>query len=157
MNLPTFLCPIIFSNNTMIMMFFAQMREPDDVKVEGMMKYKTYTWDLVHALESAFPASCKTPATSIESIRPISQPWKYKKNPEKSSNYQQIILYCLGLCTENPGLREVDLEPCQKSDSDKINKLKPIRKNSTENKSYHTTWTHKWESSNYRGRLGSLC
>ena len=32
------------------MIFFAQMREPDDVKVEGMMKYKTYTWDLVHAL-----------------------------------------------------------------------------------------------------------
>ena len=29
-------------------------------------------------------------------------------------NFQQIILYCLGLCTQNPGLREVDLEPCIK-------------------------------------------
>ena len=30
----------------------------------------TYTWDLVRALESASPASCKTPATFIDSIRP---------------------------------------------------------------------------------------
>ena len=28
-----------------------------------MMKYSTYTWDLVGALESAFPASCKTQTT----------------------------------------------------------------------------------------------
>ena len=33
------------------------------------------------------------------------------KNPEMRSNFQQIIMYCLGLCTQNPGLREIDLEP----------------------------------------------
>ena len=35
------------------------------------MKYSTYTWDLVQALESASPAPCKTPATFIDSIRPF--------------------------------------------------------------------------------------
>ena len=29
------------------------------------MKYSTYTWNLVQALESASPASCKTPATFV--------------------------------------------------------------------------------------------
>ena len=33
------------------------------------------------------------------------------KNPEMRSNFQQIVLYCLGLHTQNPWLREVDLEP----------------------------------------------
>ena len=46
--------------------------------------------------------------------------------------------YCLGLCTQRPGLREVDLEPSPKRVSDKINRLRPRRKNRTENKSYRT-------------------
>ena len=37
------------------------------------------------------------------------------------SNFQQIVLYCLGLHTQNLGLREVDLEPSPKRGSDKIN------------------------------------
>ena len=45
-----------------------------NVEVEGMMKYKTYSWDLVQALESVFPTSCTTPATSINSIRLINDP-----------------------------------------------------------------------------------
>ena len=36
---------------------------------------------------------------------------------------QQIVLSCLGLCTQNPGLREVDLEPSHKRGSGKINTL----------------------------------
>ena len=32
-----------------------------------MMIYSTYSWDLVQAIESASPASCKTPVTSIDS------------------------------------------------------------------------------------------
>ena len=36
------------------------------------------------------------------------------KNPEMRSNFQQIVLYCLGLHTRNPRLREVDLEPSAK-------------------------------------------
>ena len=46
------------------------------------------------------------------------------KNPEKRSNSQQIVSYCLGLHTQNPGLREVDLEPNPKRISDKINMQK---------------------------------
>ena len=57
---------------------------------------------------------------------------------------QQIVLYCLGPCTHNPGLREVDLEPSPKSGSDKINMLKQDRKTAEENKSYRTAWTHIW-------------
>ena len=75
-----------------------------------MMKYSTYTWDLVWALESASPVSCKTPATFIDSIRP-------SINQKKAKN-------CLGLHTQNPGLREVDLEPSPNRGSDKINMLK---------------------------------
>ena len=36
-------------------------------------------------------------------------------------NSEKIVLYCLGLPTHNPGLREVALEPSPKRGSDKIN------------------------------------
>ena len=36
------------------------------------------------------------------------------------SNFQQIILHYLGVHTQNPGLREVDLVPSPKGVSDKI-------------------------------------
>ena len=45
-----------------------------------MMKYSTYTWELVRALQSASPASCKTPATFIDSIPPNNQPGQNKKS-----------------------------------------------------------------------------
>ena len=48
------------------------------------------------------------------------------------------------MVTQNPGLREVDLEPTPKRGSDKINMLKYGRKTAEENKSYCTAWTHKW-------------
>ena len=44
------------------------------------------------------------------------------------SNFQQIMLYCLGLRTQNQGLREVDLEPSSKRGSHKINMEKQGRK-----------------------------
>ena len=87
-----------------------------------MMK-STYTWDLVRALESVPPASCKTLATFIDTIRPNNKPEK-TKNPEMTFNFQQIISYCLGLHTQNLALREVHLEPIPKGGSDKINMLK---------------------------------
>ena len=105
-----------------------------------MMKYSTYTWDLVQALESASPASCKTSVTFIDSINRQ----KKAKNPEMRFNSQQIVSYCLGLHTQNPGLREADLEPSPKRGSDKINMLKSGRKTAAENKSYRTVWTHIW-------------
>ena len=58
---------------------------------------------------------------------------------QKKSNSQQIISYCFGLCTQNPGLREVDLKPSPKRGSDKINRLKQERKNTTENNSQTRT------------------
>ena len=59
-------------------------------------------------------------------------------------NSQQIESYCLGLRTQNPGLREVDLEPGPKRGSDKINMLKEGRKTTSDNKLYCTVWTYIW-------------
>ena len=108
------------------------------------MKYSTYAWDLVWALESASPASCKTPATFTDSIRPNKYPENETKNPEMRFNFQQILWYCQGLHTQNAGLTEVDLEPSPERGSDKINMLKQGRKTAEENKSYRTAWTHTW-------------
>ena len=36
-------------------------------------------------------------------------------------------MYCLGLCTQSPWLREVDFEPSPKGGTDKINKQKQGR------------------------------
>ena len=98
----------------------------------------------MRALESASPASCKTPTTFIDSIHPNNQPGKKTKYPELRSNSQQIALYYLGLHTQNPGLREVDLEPSPRRGSDKINMLKQGRNIPKESKSYRTAWTHIW-------------
>ena len=64
------------------------------------------------------------------------------KSPEKRTNPQQTVSYCLGLHTQNPGLREVDVEHSPKRDSDNVNRLRPRRNNTTENL-YCTAWTHK--------------
>ena len=45
-------------------------------------------------------------------------------------------MYCFGLHTQNPGLREVGFEPSPRRGSDKIKRLRPRRKNTPENKSY---------------------
>ena len=56
-----------------------------------MMKQSTCTWDLVGALESGSPASCKTPATFIDSICPNNQPEKQqriqKRDPIPNKSY----------------------------------------------------------------------
>ena len=49
------------------------------------------------------------------------------KNPEMRPNFQQIVLYCLGLHTQNSGLKRVNLEPSPKRGSDKINMQKQGR------------------------------
>ena len=41
---------------------------------------------------------------------------------------QQIVLYCLGLYTQNQGLRQVDLQPRAKEGSGKMNMLKERKK-----------------------------
>ena len=45
-----------------------------------MMEYSTYTEDLLRALESVSPASCKIPVTFIDSIHPNNQSGKRKKS-----------------------------------------------------------------------------
>ena len=55
-----------------------------------------------------------------------------------------MVLYSLGLRTENPGLREVALEPSPKRGSDKIDMLKEGRKTAEENKSYRTASIYIW-------------
>ena len=60
------------------------------------------------------------------------------------SNSQQIVSYCLDLRTQNPGLREADLEPSPKRGRDKIYMLKQGRNIPKATKSYHTAWTHMW-------------
>ena len=49
-----------------------------------MMLYSTHTWDLVQALESASPASCKTAATSVASIRPNNHTRRNKRFRKKT-------------------------------------------------------------------------
>ena len=78
--------------------------------------------------ESASPASCKTTATFTDSIHPKQSTRKKTKNPEMRVNFEQIVLHCLDLHTQNPGLREVDLQPSPKRGSDKINIQKQGRK-----------------------------
>ena len=51
------------------------------------------------------------------------------------SNFQQIESYCIGLCTQNPGLREVDLEPSPERGIDKINMQK--QEKNTQKKASH--------------------
>ena len=62
------------------------------------------------------------PHLLIPPVETINQ--EKSKNSQMKSNFQQILSYCLGLHTQNPGIREVDLEPSPKRGSDKINILK---------------------------------
>ena len=95
-----------------------------------------------HLSQHSLPPARHQPHLLIPSVQTIDQ--KKAKNPEMRFNSQQIVLYCLGLCTQNTGLREVDLELSPKRDSDKINMLKWGTKTAEENKSYRTAWTHMW-------------
>ena len=69
------------------------------------------------------PPARHQPHLLIRSAQTINQE-KTTKNSEMRSNSQQIVSYCLGLRTQNPRLREVDLEPSPKRGSDKIKMLK---------------------------------
>ena len=68
------------------------------------------------------PRARHQPDLLIPSLQTITQ--KKAKNQEMGFDSQQIVSYCLGLRTQNPGLREEDLEPSLKRKSEKINMLK---------------------------------
>ena len=67
----------------------------------------------------------------IPSAQPINQ--KKAENPEMRFNSQQMESYCLGLHTENPGLREVVTKSTCLNNEESSTK---------ENKSYRTAWTY---------------
>ena len=62
------------------------------VEVQRMMKYSTYIWDLAGALELESPASCKTPATFIDSIHQNNQP-RRNKNRKKIKLLTNCIMF----------------------------------------------------------------
>ena len=101
-----------------------------------MMENFTYTWDLMQALESASPARHQL-RPLIPSIQIIN---KEEAQNQKMINSKEIVSYCLGLNTQNPGLTKVDFEPNPKRGSDKINMLRQGKQATTENKSYCTAW-----------------
>ena len=108
-----------------------------------MMKYSSYTWHLVRTFDSAFPASCKgQPHLLIPSAQTINQ--KIAKNPEMRFNLQQILWHCVGVRTQDRGLRQVELEPSPNRGSEKISILKWCRKTPEEKKSLRAAWTHIW-------------
>ena len=106
--------PIICSNNTMIIIKSSVIKWGNlmNMEVSRVNKYLLNTWDLVLAPEWTLPALCKRPAKFIESSSPNNQPRRNKKSWKKFTTHtpQQIVLYCLSLCTPNPWnpvLREV--------------------------------------------------
>ena len=66
------------------------------------------------------PPARHQPHLLIPSVQKINQ--KKTKNPEMRFNSQQIISYCLDH-TQNPGLREVDLEPSAKKGASRTKAL----------------------------------
>ena len=71
-----------------------------------------------------------------------------------TSNFQQIVSYCLGLRTQNPGLREVDLEPSLKRGSDKITMQKQGTNTQKKASPSYRPNSH-MDRSTQRGRLGT--
>ena len=107
-----------------------------------MVKCSAYTCDIMLPLDSAFPASFKTPTPSIDSIRPNNQPTKSKK----SYKTIKLLTNCIKLIWST--YTELRAEKCSpKTGSDKFNMFRQGRKNAREQKSYCTAWTHKPEPS----------
>ena len=144
---PIFQFPIICSNNTMIKVSLLQMKQSD--------KYGSERNDRIFNLHlgsgagtSVVSIPCLLQDTShIHRFYLPNQSSKKRQIYEKRSSSQPIVLFCLGLPTHNPELREVGFECNPKRGSNKINRLKPRRKNTTEKKSYCTAWTYKREPS----------
>ena len=113
--------PIIHNNNTMDTEFLVQMRQSNK---RGSVRNEIFNLHLGSGAGPWISIPCLLQDTSH--IFPSTQTINQKKpnNPEMRFNSQQMVSYCLGLCTQNPGLREVDLERSPKKGSDKINMLK---------------------------------
>ena len=103
------------------MAFLVQIRHPNkcgSVRNDEIIKLTLGIW-CGPLIQDPLPPARHQPHLLIPSAQTINH--EKTKNPEMRSNFQQIVSYCLGLHTQNPGLREVDLEPSPKRGSDKIN------------------------------------
>ena len=101
--------PIICNNSTMDMVFLVQMGESNKcgtVRNDNQLRFGICCGPLYqHPLP---PARHQPKRINHEKT----------KNPEMRSNFQKIISYCLGLCTQNWALRDLDLEPGSKTASE---------------------------------------
>ena len=104
--------------------FLVQMRQSNNcesVKNDEIFNLTLGIW-FGPLSQHPLPPARHQPNLLIPSTHTIIQ--KKPKNPEMRFNSQQIVWYYLSLCTENPGLREVDLAPSPKRGKDKISMLK---------------------------------
>ena len=109
------------------MAFLVQIRQSNkcgSVRNDEIIKLTLGIW-CGPLSQHPLPPARHQPHLLIPSAQTMNQ--EKTKNPEMRSNFQQIISYCLGLHTQNPGLREVDLEPSPERGSDKINMQKQER------------------------------
>ena len=103
------------------MAFLVQIRHPNkcgSVRNDEIIKLTLGIW-CGPLTQDPLPPARHQPHLLIPSAQTINH--EKTKNPEMRSNFQQIVLSCLGLHIQNLGLREVDLEPSPKRGSDKIN------------------------------------
>ena len=75
----------------------------------------------LHLSHHPLPPARQQPHLLISSTQTITQ--KKAKNQEMRFHSQNLVWYHLCLCTQNPGLRQVDLELSPKRGSDKLNIL----------------------------------
>ena len=109
------------------MAFLVQIRQSNkcgSVRNDELIKLTLGIWCRPLS-QHPLPPARHQPHLLIPSAQTINQ--EKTNNPEMRSTFQQIVSYCLGLHTQNPGLREVDLEPSPERGSDKINMQKQER------------------------------
>ena len=134
----------IHNNNTMDTQFLVQMRQSN--KFGSVRNDEIFNLHLRSGAGPWVSIPCLLQDTShiYWFHLPKQLTTKKEKNPEIKLNSQQTVSYCFDLLTQNPGLRNKDLEARPKRGTDKINMLKWGRKTAEENKSYRTAWTHIW-------------
>ena len=105
-----------------------------------MIKKSTHIWDLIGALKSTSPVSCRNHSYPlILFTQTINQK---ETHDQDMFNSKKIASYPHGLRTQNPGIREVGLEPSPKRGSAKINLLRQGKQTATEKNLYNASQTH---------------
>ena len=123
---PSNLCNphIIHNNNTMDTEFLVKIRQSN--KCGSVRNDKIFNLHLGSGTGPRVSILCllKDISHIYRFHRPKQLTRKKTKSPELIFNSQQILSYCLRLCTQNPGLRELDLKSSPKRGSDTVNMLK---------------------------------